>query len=220
MLRAGLSRWSVRRSFATGAAGAAAAVALGACGSALPSGSASGSFPVSVSARFPSRQHLAQYTHLVITVRNAGSRTIPNVAVTILNPFTGTAAQAFAHDITPNQGQVLAGRSRPIWIVDRPPGPCQYSCQQGGPGAGATAFSNTWALGRLAPGKTATFEWGLTAVAAGRWEVAYEVAAALNDRAHAIETTGRPPEGTFFVNVSSAPRQAYVNNNGQVVNAG
>ena len=46
----------------------------------------------------------------------------------------------------------VANPSRPIWIVDRAPGPCRYSCRNGGQGAAVTAYSNTWALGRLKPG--------------------------------------------------------------------
>jgi len=115
---------------------------------------------------------------------------------------------------------VLASRSRPIWIVDRPPGPCEYSCRQNGPGAGATAFSNTWALGPLAPGRTATFDWGLTAVTAGHWTVAYEIAANLDGNAHAVTSAGRRPQGSFAVDISSKPAQTYVNNAGQIVTTG
>jgi hypothetical protein len=34
-------------------------------------------------ASFPKKQRLAQSSHLVITVRNAGNRTIPHIAVTV-----------------------------------------------------------------------------------------------------------------------------------------
>ena len=80
-----------------------------------------------------------------------------------------------------------------------------------------TAYSNTWALGRLAPGKTARFDWAVTAVQSGKHVVAWEVAAGLNGKAKAILSNGSRPHGTFAVNVNQAPAQSYVNNNGQIV---
>jgi hypothetical protein len=167
-------------------------------------------------AGFPSSQRLAQHTHMVIAVTNTGNQAIPDVAVTILNPAAGTAAQAFGQDIGGGTTQ-LASRSRAVWIVDRAPGPCGYSCQGGGPGAAVTAYSNTWALGRLAPGKTVIFNWGLTAVKAGVHTVRWEVAAGLNGKAKAVDGTGQPPTGSFHVIVHQAPQQSYVNDQGQVV---
>jgi hypothetical protein len=183
----------------------------------------SGKFKVSVStARFPTAQKLSQHAHLVIAVRNSGPRAIPNVAVTICNVTCaypapkgeGSSSQAFAAQI--NQ-TYLANPSRPEWIVDRGPGPCGYSCQNGGQGAGVTAYSNTWALGRLAPGHTVRFDWAVTAVQAGRHVLAWEVAAGLNGKARAVLADGTKPRGRFAVNVGRAPAQSYVNNNGQIV---
>ena len=117
----------------------------------------------------------------------------------------------------------MANPSRPIWVVDQGPGACGYSCQNGGlgggggQGGGVTAYSNTWALGRLAPGQTVRFDWAVTAVSAGRHTVAWEVAAGLNGKARAVNSDGgSAPHGTFAVDVSSAPPQTYVNNNGQI----
>ena len=191
----------------------------------------SGQFPVQVlSATFPSSQRLAEHTELSLTLKNSGSRTIPNIAVTILNASEGTSAQAFSQDISPGPQQDLASRSRPVWIIDQPPGPvvnrsghaqpsaCQYSCRQGGPGSAVTAYSNTWALGApLAPGQTVTFAWGLTAVQAGRYKVEYQVAAGLNGKARAVNAQGVQPTGTFSVDISQKPQSAYVNNAGKVI---
>lgn len=180
----------------------------------------SGKFPVVAQASFPTSQRVAQHADLVIDVRNAGSKPIPNVAVTILNPADGTAADAFGKLLPQSQpGQApLATRSRPVWVVDRPPGPCQYSCQQSGPGGAATAYSNTWAMGQLPPGRTAHFEWGVTAVQAGTYTVKYEVAAGLDGKAKAVTANGGGPAvGSLKVNITTTPRQAYVNNNGQIV---
>ena len=200
-------------------------MAVAACGSGSnqAANEPNGKFPVAVgTASFPATQKLAQKSHLVIAVRNAGRKAIPDVAVTICNVTCaypapkgeGTSAAAFGSDI----GQpYLANPSRPIWIVDRPPGPCRYSCRNGGQGAAVTAYDNTWALGRLAPGHTARFDWAVTAVKTGRHVIAWEVAAGLNGKARAVLAGGGLPRGTFTVTVGSKPPQTYVNNNGQIV---
>jgi hypothetical protein len=200
-------------------AGIAAALLLSACGGGTEQDASepSGIFPVRVAlATFPTFQRLAQHTHMVILVRNTGLKTIPDIAVTITDPPYGTAVQAFGRYVS-QPG--LASHSRPVWIIDRPPGPCTYSCLNGGPGGAVTAYSNTWALGRLAPGQTATFIWGVTAVAPGTHIVRYEVAAGLNGKAKARLSTGAIPTGTFRVRITQQPQQSYVNNNGQIVAA-
>ncbi len=187
----------------------------------------SGNFPVQVSdATFPTAQRLAQHSHLVITVRNAGTQTIPNIAVTICNVTCsfpapvgeGTSVQAFAAYLNmPN----LASHSRPVWIVDDAPGPCNYSCQSGGPGGATTAYANTWALGALKPGATAKFDWAVTAVQPGKYTVAWQVAAGLNGKAKAtLAGGGGKPKGTFDVTIAKAPAQSYVNGSGQIVTTG
>jgi hypothetical protein len=198
-----------------------AVAACGGSGGSSNSGSTpSGKFPVVAQASFPTSQRLAQHTHLVIDIRNAGSKPIPNIAVTIVNPSAGTAAEAFGTLLPTSQpGQpVLASRSRPAWVVTRPPGPCGYSCKNSGPGAAVTAYSNTWALGKLPPGHTAHFDWGVTAVQSGTYMVKYEVAAGVDGKARAVTTDGSGPVvGSFRVNITRTPRQAYVNNDGQIV---
>lgn len=202
-------------------AGIAASFALAACGGgqSQDAGEASGIYPVRVtSATFPALQRLAQQTQMVIAVRNVGAKTIPNIAVTISDPRRGTSVQAFAQYLNMPG---LASHSRPVWVVDRAPEPagvaCGYSCAAGGPGGAVTAYSNTWALGRLSPGATATFRWRLTAVAAGVHAVQYEVAAGLNGNAKARTAGGAIPKQTFVIRISPRPAQSYVNNNGQVV---
>jgi hypothetical protein len=183
----------------------------------------SGKFEVSIaSATFPAAQRISEHTHFVISVRNAGARTIPDLAVTICNvtcaypapPGAGTSAQAFAADVNE---QYLANPSRPVWIVDQAPGSCGEHCTSGSLGAAVTAYSNTWALGSLEPGATARCDWKVTAVAPGHHIVAWQIAAGLNGKAKAILANGSQPRGSFAVAISSAPTQSFVNNNGQVV---
>lgn len=189
----------------------------------------SGRFPVQVmTASFPSAQRLSQHTQLVLSVRNAGAKTIPDLAVTICNVTCrypapigqGTSVAAFSQYLsTPG----LANHSRPVWIVDRPPGPCRYSCLQGGAGSDVSAASNTWQGGPLKPGHTATFKWAVTAVAPGRFLVAWEIAAGLNGKAKAVAAGAtsacpdRTPCGTFPVTIAHNPAQSYVNDAGQIV---
>jgi hypothetical protein len=215
-----------RKRSCAGFTGVVATLAIAACGSGQRQDAQEprGNFSVVVrTASFPESQDLAQHAHLVIVVRNSGHKTIPDVAVTICNVTCaypapkgeGTSAQAFAADI--NQAY-LANSSRPLWVVDRGPGVCGYSCRNGGAGAAVTAYSNTWALGRLKPGHTARFDWAVTAVAAGRHTVAWQVAAGLNGKAKAALANGSEPHGKFAVDVNGAPQQSYVGNNGQIVN--
>jgi hypothetical protein len=182
-----------------------------------------GKFPVEVTAAtFPSAQRLAEHTHLVISVRNAGSKTIPNLAVTVCNTTCtypapvgeGTSVGSFSQYL--NQPG-LASHTRPVWIVDQPPGACGYSCQKGGAGSNVSAASNTWQAGPLKPGVTRTFRWALTAVAPGRHLLAWEVAAGIYGKAKAVLADGTIPRGTFAVNISHAPAPSYVNDAGQVV---
>jgi hypothetical protein len=210
---------------------AGAALAAAGCGSASNPGSSAGgtttaagrSFKVSVpTASFAAKQSLAAKERFVIAVRNTGDRALPNVAVTVCNTTCsdrarrgqGTTVQAFSYAVgnAPN----LASASRPIWIVQQAPGPCGYSCRNLGAGAAVTAYSNTWALGRLAPGHTARFVWTVTPVKAGHFMVAWAVAAALSGHNRAVLASGGPARGRLTVNVSTKPPQYVVQPNGKV----
>ncbi len=207
-----------------------ASLALAACGggSRQDASEPNGNFPVQVStATWQLKQRLAEHTSLTITVRNAGNHTIPNIAVTICNVTCnysrhqpagiGTSVAAFAEYLNM---PYLANHSRPVWVIDQPPGFCGYSCQNGGPGGAVTAYSNTWALGALRPGQSATFRWGLTAVEPGRHVVAYQIAAGLNGKAKAVTPAGGVPSGAFPVFVTPVPQKSYVAPGGQVVKVG
>jgi hypothetical protein len=206
-------------------AGIVGTLALAGCGAGARQdvNEPSAKFPVAIpSATFPASQRLAQRTHLLIAIRNAGVKAIPDVAVTICNLScaypaprgAGTSVQAFAEDLAM---PYVANPSRPVWIVDRAPGSCRSSCHAGGAGGAVTAYANTWALGTLRPGAIATFDWVLTAVEAGRHVVAWQVAAGLNGKAKAVLANGSKPQGAFIVTIHSAPAKSYVTASGRVV---
>jgi len=109
------------------------------------------------------------------------------------------------HKARPARGR--ADSERPVWIVDA------------GPGGATTALTDTWALGALAPGRTRTFRWRLSPVAAGRYTLRYTVAAGLGGRARVHGAS--PVTGTFAVRISRKPAAARVDPvTGAVVRAG
>ena len=192
----------------------AAVVAMlvsGCGGSAQNAHEAKATFPVKiVQASFPAVQAIARNTQLVLRVRNTGTSTMPNVAVTM---------DSFSY--VSNFPQLAAPR-RPVWIVNEGPGtipkrPVQSQAIDP-PGGGQTAYVNTWALGPLAPGATKTFVWRVTPVKAGVHSIGFVVAAGLNGNAHArvsrhgtLEGTGGLPVGRFRVVVAGRPPPRYVN---------
>jgi hypothetical protein len=172
-----------------GAAVAAGTLALAGCGGGerQDADEPAGTFAVDiVRAQFPARQHLAQQSAFVITVRNRGREAIPNLAVTV---------RGFA---TRDRQPDLSDPTRPLWIVDR------------APAAGVTAYDDTWTAGRVEPGRAATLRWHVTPVVAGTHRVTYAVAAGLNGRARAQLADGRRPQGAITVRVDEEPATARV----------
>lgn len=147
-----------------------------------------GTFRVEVvDARFPADQRLAGQEELVVEVRNADTKRIPNVAVTLAPGFSARSERTD-----------LAAPDRPVWIVDE------------GPTGGVTAYTNTWALGALEAGESKRFVWKVTPVRPGAHEVGWRVAAGLDGKARAEATAGGAPEGVFNVSISGKPAQAHV----------
>ena len=181
-------------------AAGAAALAVAGCGGGTRQDAAepSGTFQVDVvRASFPTKQHLAEPERFVIAVRNTGDKTVPNVAVTV-SSFAERSEQAG-----------LADPERAVWIIDD------------SPRGGATAYTNTWALGSLPPGQTRRFVWRVTAVQAGTHTVKWQIAAGLNGKAKATLSGNRAPAGSVTVDVSAKPAQARVDpKTGKVVREG
>jgi hypothetical protein len=185
--------------------GCACVLALAGCGGGKRQDEAepSGNFKVEiVDASFPAKQRLADGTTMKIRVRNADTKALPNVAVTVATEpgDAGGAPQAFAGDIgDPN----VADASRPIWIVDQ------------GPRGGDTAYTNTWALGPLKPNETKDFIWHVTAVKPGDYTIDYSVSPGLNGKAR--PAAGGTVKGSFKVTVDDKPPKARVGDNGEVI---
>ncbi|MEA2155773.1 MAG: hypothetical protein QOE11_1913 [Solirubrobacteraceae bacterium] len=139
-----------------------------------------------VRAQFPASQHLGDRQTFALTVRNGGSKTIPNVTVTLhgFSQRSGSASQADARSL--------------VWLIDQEP-----------PGA-VTAIEDTWTAGALAPGRLRTLRWHVTPVRAGAHSVRYAVAADLAGKAQARAARGGAPRGTIRVRVDARPAQARV----------
>jgi hypothetical protein len=171
------------------AAATASAALLGACGGGerRDAGAPGGTYAVRVArSSFPARQHLGEAAALILTVRNAGEETIPDLVVTVRG-FSDRSG-----------GPRDADLGRDLWIVDD------------GPGGDATAFEDTWTAGRLAPGRSRTLRWDVTPVVAGTHTLRYEIAPALAGAARAELAGGARPTGALRARVSGEPAQARV----------
>jgi hypothetical protein len=155
-----------------------------------------------VDASFPARQTTAQHATMRLTVRNTDDRELPNLAVTVETEpgEKGAAPAAFGEAGSDTR---LADANRPIWIVDREPE------------GGESAYTNTWALGRMFPGETKEVEWRLTAVRPGTYTINYRVSPGLNGKA--VPANGQRTTGSFQVQISDEPVPARVNGKGEVV---
>lgn len=156
-----------------------------------------------VKASFPTKQAISRDTHLTLVVRNSGTHTIPNVAIS-LNSLNYTSD--YPH---------LAANKRPVWIVNSAPGPVptvRVLSEEVYPAGGSeTAYVNTWALGPLAPGASKVFAWHVTPVKAGVHTVYYTVAAGLGGKARAKLANGKPVVGKFVAAVAPRPPRTHVN---------
>lgn len=156
-----------------------------------------------VGASFPERQRLAQTSELEITVRNEGTETIPDLAVTV-----DGLERRVERDGPETGSPELADPERPVFVVDGVPVEIggHPDVKLAAPEGGETALVNTWTLGALEPGDERTFLWEVTAVEAGPFEVSYVVAAGLHGNAEAVDAvTGDVPHGSFQGTVTSRP---------------
>ncbi|HMD51720.1 MAG TPA: hypothetical protein VKG62_03325 [Solirubrobacteraceae bacterium] len=165
-----------------------------------------GTYPMEVvRASFPLRQAVAKQTRLALVLRNTGTATVPNVAVTVDSFY-------YTSDFPE-----LASDKRPVWVIERGPGkvarPPVATQDVSQPGSGQTAYVNTWALGPLPPGQSRAFIWGVVPVKPGVHIVHFQVAAGLSGKAKAVLATGGPVQGAFLVHIAGEPPPTYVNPN-------
>jgi hypothetical protein len=80
-----------------------------------------------------------------------------------------------------------------------------------------TAYVNTWACGRLKPGDERSFEWSVTAVQGGPYKLKYTVAAGLDGKAKAVDSSGSRPTGVFAGTISSEAPKTRVAEDGKTV---
>jgi hypothetical protein len=153
-----------------------------------------------IEASFPAEQRLAETSTMRIVVRNDSNEVVPHIAVTVKNDSEDATGPAFAERVDDAQ---LADPSRPVWVVDEDPA------------AAFVAHTNTWAFPRVQPGDTAEFEWKVTAVQAGDYNLRYEVWPGLHGKAELAD--GGTTSGTFAVNVDGRPPDARVDDDGNVV---
>ena len=192
-----------RRSWSIAAAIATVLLASG-CGSPRQDADEpKGSYQLEIAdATFPATQSIAQSATMSIRVRNADTKAVPNVAVTVETdpgkPGDGTAAFGQRKD-----DPRLSDPERPIWVVDT------------GPAGGDSAATNTWALGRLKAGQTKEFRWKVTAVEPGSYTIKYRISPGLSGRARLAR--GGRTNGSFRVQIQDKPVPARVDDNGKVV---
>ena len=190
--------------------GLVATLAIGACGGQKrqDEDEPKGRFQVEVvDAKFPERQKLAKRSDLVVKVRNAGDRAIPNIAVTV-NGFSQR-----------KDDDDLADPNRPIFVINGQPKEIGGfpEAKEAAPEGGETAYVGTWALGKLAPGREKTFRWSVTAVDPGPFKIKYTVAAGLDGKAKAVDAGGQTPTGVFAGTISDKAPDARVADDGETV---
>ena len=158
-------------------------------------------------AKFPAKQKLAKKSNLVIEVRNAGSQTVPNVAVTV----DGLTERKDNKDLADPNRPVFVINGRPVEIGGVP------DSKDDVPAGCDTAYVNTWACGPLKAGDSKRFRFNVTAVAAGDYNVEYRVSAGLDGKAKAVPSNGTELSGSFSGNISDAAPTTRVADDGHTI---
>jgi hypothetical protein len=171
-----------------------------------------GDFPVElVEAKFPKSQKLAKESDLIVTVRNAGDRTIPNIAVTM----DGLDERKTDPDLADPSRPVFALNGVQVEIAGFP------EAKEAAPRGCDSAYVNTWACGPLQPDEMKTFRWTVTAVRAGEYKLDWKVAAGLDGKAKAVAPGGGPaPSGSFTGTISDEAPDVRVADDGKTIVSG
>jgi hypothetical protein len=174
-------------------------------------------FPVKVvSASFPQKQSLAKDSTMEIVVQNAGQQKIPTISVTVkcgagLGGSFQTAISEQGNNADPQRPQFVVNKIPTATERVNPPldpAPLERS----------SAYVDTYPLGPLAPGRSATFRWDVSAVKAGPYRLCWRVNAGLYGKATAVPAAGGGPiSGEFKGEVSNKAPKATVGEDGQTV---
>ena len=190
---------------------AVSAVAIAGCGGddRQDENEPEGDFKVEVvSASFPEEQKLAKRSELEIVVRNADTKEIPNIAVTL----KGLDKRKDDPD--------LADQRRPVFVVNgqfKEFGNIEDAQAKTPNGVENPTYVDTWSLGPLKPGESKSFKWDVTAVQAGPYELNYAVAAGLDGKAKAVDTAGQPITGVFSGTISDVAPQTRIADDGKTI---
>jgi hypothetical protein len=182
-----------------------------------------GTFPLAVqTASFPADQKLAKSSRMVIVVRNAGSKTVPEVSVTVKCPGQGQGENGGGGGFQYTTSQKgVADPNRPQFVVDKIP--TRTPRPKGGVGLDplerSSAFVDTYPLGKLAPGGSVNFTWDVTAVRAGPYRLCWRINAGLYGKAKAVAaaSSAHAISGEFQGTVSRKAPIAEVTPSGKVV---
>lgn len=141
-------------------------------------------------------------------VRNTDQKEIPNVSVTMKGL-----------DYRKDDPE-LADQRRPQFVVNgkfKEFGNIEDAQAQTPNGIENPSYVDTWSLGPLKPGESKRFRWDVTAVKAGPYELTYSVAAGLDGKARAIDTSGETPQGVFTGTVSDEAPQTKIAADGKSI---
>jgi hypothetical protein len=179
---------------------------------------AEGNFPVNVvSATFPEDQKLAKDSSMEIVVENAGEERIPDINVTVKCPGKGLGGSF----MTVTGESDVADPERPQFIVNKIPTATERVNPPLDPAPleRSSALVDTYPLGPLAAGRTATFRWDVTAVKAGPYKLCWRVNAGLYGKAKAIASSDSalPISGEFEGEVSNKAPKARIADDGRTV---
>jgi hypothetical protein len=177
-----------------------------------------GNFPVKVvSASFPEKQKLAKDSTMEIVVQNAGQKTIPNISVTV--KCKSGLGNSFTTATTSSENE-NADPSRPQFVVNKIPTASQRVNPPLDPAPleRSSAYVDTYPLGRLTAGRSATFQWDVSAVKAGHYKLCWRVNAGLYGKAKAVPaSSGEPISGVFEGEVSNKAPKATIGPDGHTV---
>jgi len=204
------SWWYVRPALRGWSLAAACLLAIAGCGGGerQDANEPEGNFAVEVvEAKFPEKQKLAKSSDLVVTVRNAGQKTIPNIAMTV----NGLDRRKTDPDLADPNRPVFALNGVQVEIAGFP------EAKDASPRGCDTAYVNTWACGPLEPDDELRLRWSVTAVTAGPYEISYRVAGGLDGKAKAVVEGGSPAEGTLAGTISQKANHTRIGADGKTV---